>query len=115
MRRETPMASAARSCVSPARQAVQRWHGGTVVQPLHNINGELMANLVATRRQPPRRIVVPPMAYHAGQQRMADEKRRFNVACMGRRFGKSLFGARLSWCVARRLRAVDRDARCGGR
>lgn len=38
------------------------------------------------------RIVVPPLDYHPGQQRMLNERRRFNVACMGRRFGKTLFG-----------------------
>jgi hypothetical protein len=40
----------------------------------------------------PRRIILPPSAYHDGQKRLAREKRRFNVACMGRRFGKTYFG-----------------------
>jgi hypothetical protein len=37
-------------------------------------------------------IKVPPFEYHAGQRRLLAEKRRFNVACMGRRWGKTLFG-----------------------
>lgn len=45
---------------------------------------------------------------HAGQQRMLGEARRFNVACCGRRFGKTLFGidlliARGRHCAARGL------------
>lgn len=43
-------------------------------------------------RAAPRRIVLPEPNYHAGQQRLARERRRFNVACMGRRFGKTYFG-----------------------
>jgi hypothetical protein len=38
------------------------------------------------------RIHVPPLLYHAGQRRMLDERRRFNVATCGRRFGKTMFG-----------------------
>lgn len=38
------------------------------------------------------KITLPPLAYHPGQQRLLTEKKRFNVACMGRRFGKTLFG-----------------------
>lgn len=38
------------------------------------------------------KVKVPPLAYHPGQQRLLRERKRFNVACMGRRFGKTLFG-----------------------
>lgn len=38
------------------------------------------------------KVVIPPFAYHAGQRRLLAERRRFNVACCGRRFGKTMFG-----------------------
>ena len=38
------------------------------------------------------KIHIPPLAYHPGQLRLIAEKKRFNVACCARRFGKTLFG-----------------------
>lgn len=38
------------------------------------------------------KIQIPPIAYHDGQKRLLEEKRRFNVVSCGRRWGKTLFG-----------------------
>jgi hypothetical protein len=38
------------------------------------------------------KITIPALNYHQGQLRLLRERKRFNVACMGRRFGKTLFG-----------------------
>lgn len=37
-------------------------------------------------------IKIPPIAYHSGQRKILSEKKRFNVLCLGRRAGKTLFG-----------------------
>jgi len=39
-----------------------------------------------------RKLIVPPIRYHAGQRKLLAEKARFNVAAMGRRWGKTTFG-----------------------
>ena len=36
------------------------------------------------------KITIPSLAYHPGQLRLIAEKKRFKVACMDRRFGKTL-------------------------
>lgn len=40
---------------------------------------------------PARRVRVVPPAWHPGQEMLHDGRRRFNVPCLGRRFGKTAF------------------------
>lgn len=47
---------------------------------------------------PRRRIRVVPPEWHPGQQILDDQERRFNVPCLGRRFGKTAF---CTWKLAK--------------